>query len=78
MVGPDQRSTAAHVIELADRFKYYSDVASPKSPRGKRRNAKRDQEQVIRSILRKEKGPVESALLKRRSLDGLTWASRSS
>ncbi len=68
VVGPDKRSTAAHVIELADRFKYYTDIAGDTDePTAKTRSAKSPQE-AVRALLRSEKAPIESALLKRRLL----------
>ena len=65
VIGPDKRSTAGHVIELADRFKYYTDVAGEaKESIGSDTRP----ESMVVAILRKESGPVESALLKRRLL----------
>ena len=67
VVGPDRRSTAGHVIELADRFKYYPDVAG--GAVDGTRNGSRSPERAVLTILRQAEGPVESALLKRRLLE---------
>lgn len=68
VIGPDSASTAKHVIELADRFKFYTDIFQMEAPvkRGtsRRRNAKR----AVIEILKKAGEPVESALLKRQLL----------
>lgn len=69
VIGPDQKSTARHVIELADRFKYYDDIVSPKSATTTRsRSPKKPQtpQQAVIRLLRDAKEPVESATLKRR------------
>lgn len=66
VVGPDKRSTAGHVIELADRFKYYTDVAGP-AEKGK--NGAGSPQRAAVSLLKASDAPVESALLKRRLLE---------
>lgn len=70
VVGPDKKSTAAHVIELADRFKYYTDIVTPIAPKrqgkGQSRGRKpKSPEQAVVTLLREAGEPVESALLKR-------------
>ncbi len=69
VIGPDQRSTARHVIELADRFKYYLDLAGDKKPQTRGKAARRSPQRTVVALLRSEDGPVESALLKRRLLE---------
>jgi uncharacterized LabA/DUF88 family protein len=76
VVGPDKRSTAAHVIELADRFKFYDDIVTP--PQRRRRNTRtrggsarprqRTASEVVVEIIKKAGEPLESALLKRELL----------
>ena len=66
VVGPDKNSTAKHVIELADRFKYYTDIVTPAqrpSRRGPR--PKLSPQAAVMRILEEAGEPVESALLKR-------------
>ncbi len=74
VVGPDKKSTAAHVIELADRFKYYDDIVTP-TPRRRRNTRSRGRgtptlsaNDAIVDILTKAGEPMESALLKRELL----------
>lgn len=70
VIGPDKRSTAEHVIELADRFKFYTDVAGgADGPDDRQRSAERSPQLAVVGLLRKEDGPIESALLKRRLLE---------
>lgn len=69
VIGPDQRSTARHVIELADRFKYYLDITGKESKPTKRSRKKPRPEEAVKRLLRSSDGPVESALLKRQLLD---------
>jgi hypothetical protein len=72
VIGPDRRSTARHVIELADRFKYYDDIVSPppeQSPRRKRSRPPQTPQRAVLSLLNKAAGErIESADLKRRLL----------
>ncbi|HVS62637.1 MAG TPA: NYN domain-containing protein [Thermoanaerobaculia bacterium] len=71
VIGPDRRSTARHVIELADRFKYYDDIVSPPEEASKRKRARRPltPQRAVVSLLRKANGErIESADLKRRLL----------
>lgn len=74
VIGPDERSTARHVIELADRFKYFRDIGGgqegessgegrAKRPRRSRRKA--SPQAAVVSILEGAGQPVESASLKR-------------
>lgn len=73
VVGPDKKSTAMHVIELADRFKYYTDIVTPapstrrdqSRDRGERKPMTKSPEQAVMKLLREAGEPVESALLKR-------------
>lgn len=72
VVGPDKKSTAAHVIELADRFKYYTDIVTPAPSSGRSQGRGRgpkptskSPEQAVMKLLREAGEPVESALLKR-------------
>lgn len=73
VVGPDQKSTAGHVINLADRFKFYEDIAAPEpapqKSRDKRRRRGTTPQQAVVEILRKAGGPVESANLKRQLVE---------
>ena len=66
VVGPDRQSTARHVIELADRFKFYNDVAGESAKARSGGTRARSPERAVVSLLREEQSPVESALLKRR------------
>lgn len=78
VIGPDKKSTAAHVIELADRFKFYEDIVKPNPRRrrgGRGRGAsasaaprQRTPADAIIDILKKSNEPLESALLKRELL----------
>ncbi len=78
VIGPDKRSTAAHVIELADRFKFYDDIVTPQPRRrrgGRGRGGSTAQQprqrtaaEAIVDILKKAGDPLESALLKRELL----------
>lgn len=72
VIGPDRRSTARHVIELADRFKYYDDIVSPpaeEAPQRRRTRRPQSPQRAVVSLLRKAEGErVESADLKRRLL----------
>ncbi|REJ73374.1 MAG: NYN domain-containing protein [Acidobacteria bacterium] len=71
VIGPDRRSTARHVIELADRFKFYDDIVATTKPSpastsaAPKRRSKSPQRQVI-DLLRAAEAPIESALLKRK------------
>lgn len=70
VIGPDKRSTAGHVIELADRFKYYTDVTDVAGGKERRtKNGSRSPQRTVVQILRASGGPVESALLKRKLLE---------
>ena len=76
VIGPDKASTAAHVIELADRFKFYTDIVTPARPSGRRSRRgggggsgastarKLTPQTAIIKILRDAGEPLESALLK--------------
>jgi uncharacterized LabA/DUF88 family protein len=68
VIGPDKGSTAAHVIELADRFKYYTDIVKPTPSAGRRsrrsRTRKLTAQGAVVKILRDAGEPIESALLK--------------
>ena len=75
VIGPDQRSTARHVIELADRFKYYQDVAGERAKAKPGASAAKSPERAVVGLLRAEKRPLESALLKRRLLEKPGFAS---
>ena len=79
VIGPDKGSTAAHVIELADRFKFYDDIVTPpprrRSSRSRGRGTgtaapprQRTPAEAIIAILEKAGEPLESALLKRELL----------
>jgi len=74
VVGPDEKSTARHVIRLADRFKFYADIvaAEPEPPRGRRKSV--TPEQAVVELLRGTGGPVESANLKRQLLENKQFA----
>ncbi|MEZ6197478.1 MAG: NYN domain-containing protein [Planctomycetota bacterium] len=67
VIGPDEKSTARHVIDMADRFKYYTDIVEPTPEPPKRRDRKRPltPQQAIISILEESEGGLESAALKR-------------
>jgi uncharacterized LabA/DUF88 family protein len=70
VIGPDQKSTAGHVINLADRFKFYEDIVEPEPSPPKTRGARRKRrgktpQQAVIELLRKAGEPVESANLKR-------------
>ncbi len=72
VIGPDEKSTARHVISLADRFKYYADIVEPEpepesAPEGKKR-LQTPQDAVI-ALLRAATKPVESANLKRQLVE---------
>ena len=67
VVGPDKRSTADHVIELADRFKFYRDVAGEISD--KKKDATIDPDRTVVRLLKDAGGSIESAHLKRRLLN---------
>lgn len=72
VIGPDEKSTARHVITLADRFKFFGDIIEPPSPPSPRRQrGKREQtpEEAVIELLRKAGEPMESANLKRRLLN---------
>lgn len=64
VIGPDEQSTARHVINLADRFKFYGDIVAPPSV-AKGEPAETPQDAVI-GLLRKAGKPIESANLKRK------------
>ncbi len=64
VIGPDEASTARHVINLADRFKFYGDIVAPPAV-DKGAPAENPQDAVI-GLLRKSGEPVESANLKRK------------
>lgn len=74
VIGPDEKSTARHVIGLADRFKFYGDIVSAEAepPRGKR-DEQTPQTAVI-DLLRAAGRPVESANLKRLLLENERFA----
>jgi len=67
VIGPDRVSTAKHVIELADRFKFYTDIVNiedqPARPRSRR--APKSPQAMVVEILKKAGEPLESARLKR-------------
>ena len=67
VIGPDEASTAKHVIELADRFKFYNDIAQVEEQpaRAERRQRRMSPYRAIIDILRKNDEPMEAALLKR-------------
>ena len=67
VIGPDEGSTAKHVIELADRFKFYTDIVQPVSaePRSRSRRRRKSPQAAVVDILRKAGEPMESAFLKR-------------
>ena len=66
VVGPDKDSTAKHVIELADRFKFYTDIVTPEEPRSRRgRTRPRTPQGAVVDILNQAGEPLESAMLKR-------------
>lgn len=71
VIGPDKASTAKHVIELADRFKFYDDIVTVEdratTARRRARRPKSAQAAVV-DILRKAGEPMESAMLKRELL----------
>lgn len=72
VIGPDRESTAKHVIELADRFKYYTDIVEPAvedhgARRGGQRRPTTPQAAVI-NLLERAGEPMESAALKRKLL----------
>jgi uncharacterized LabA/DUF88 family protein len=69
VIGPDKRSTAMHVIELADRFKYYQDVAGETTPKRSHKRGVRSPDKAVTALLAKEGRAMESALLKRRLLE---------
>lgn len=66
VIGPDEKSTARHVINLADRFKFYGDIISP-APTDKAEPVE-NPEDAVKELLRKAGEPVESANLKRKLL----------
>lgn len=66
VVGPDKKSTARHVISLADRFRFYTDIVSPEEVTEKKGGRPRTPEQAVLSLLRRAEEPIESATLKRR------------
>lgn len=74
VIGPDEKSTARHVISLADRFKFFGDIVAPASPAATvSPKVSGDKEPLtpqdaIVALVRKAGGPVESANLKRRLL----------
>jgi uncharacterized LabA/DUF88 family protein len=68
VIGPDEESTARHVIDIADRFKFYTDIAEPApSPSPRRRGRKKPStpQQAVINILKKTEDGMESASLKR-------------
>lgn len=66
VIGPDEASTARHVINLADRFKFYGDIVAPPAAE-KGQPAENPQDAVI-GLIRKAGEPIESANLKRKLL----------
>ena len=66
VIGPDKKSTARHVISLADRFKFYTDIMSPDPITEKKGRGPRTPQEAVLSLLRRAGAPVESASLKRR------------
>lgn len=66
VIGPDEKSTARHVISLADRFKFCTDIVSPEETAEKKGKGPRTPQEAVLSLLREAGGPVESATLKRR------------
>lgn len=74
VIGPDEKSTARHVISLADRFKFFGDIVEPEAAEpppaakaGAQKEPQTPQDAVV-ALLRKAGGTVESANLKRRLL----------
>ena len=75
VIGPDDASTARHVIELADRFKFYTDIVTPPARPSRRTRgaagqaAHKDEPQSpqegVVEVLRRAGEPMESALLRR-------------
>ncbi|MEE9393310.1 MAG: NYN domain-containing protein [Planctomycetota bacterium] len=67
VIGPDKESTAKHVIELADRFKFYADIAQPPSerPSTRGRRSRLSPEMAVVRILEERNEAMESASLKR-------------
>lgn len=73
VIGPDEKSTARHVISLADRFKFFGDIvapspAAPSTPKETGSKEPQTPQDAIVALVRKAGGPVESANLKRRLL----------
>lgn len=72
VIGPDEKSTARHVISLADRFKFFGDIVEPPpapSPRRKRGKREQTPQDAVLELLREAGTPMESANLKRRLLN---------
>jgi hypothetical protein len=73
VIGPDEKSTARHVITLADRFKFFFDIVEPPSapatPRRKKGKQSQTPQDAVVDLLRKAGAPVESANLKRQLLN---------
>ena len=72
VIGPDEKSTARHVISLADRFKFFGDIVEPpRAPSPQRKRGKREEtpQDAVIGLLRKAGEPMESANLKRRLLN---------
>ena len=65
VVGPDEKSTARHVINLADRFKFYADIVTPEAEDTPGARPETPQAAVL-ALLQEAGGPIESADLKRR------------
>lgn len=68
VIGPDAASTAKHVIELADHFKFYTDIFQIEAPVKRGRSRRKSAKQAVIELLKNAGEPVESALLKRQLL----------
>lgn len=67
VIGPDEKSTAKHVINLADRFKFFGDIVEPEAtPVEPAPGRLQTPQEAIVALLKKSGEPVESANLKRR------------
>ncbi len=74
VVGRDEKSTARHVIRLADRFKFYGDIVATKPEPARGRQGAATPEQAVLELLRRSGGPLESANLKRQLLENKQFA----